>query len=82
MVNQHKDLQHLSQKLTLLNPKNVLKRGYAIVRGENGVILMHAKTIKNQKEVTNFKKKISNFKFVHNTARFRVVKNPIILTKQ
>ena len=38
----HKHLELLSQKLAVLNPDNILQRGYALIRAESGTIIRDA----------------------------------------
>lgn len=41
---QHKNLDHLKRSLSLLDPQNVLQRGYAIVYNQEGKIVKSSKT--------------------------------------
>jgi exodeoxyribonuclease VII large subunit len=43
---------YLRQKLATLDPHNVLKRGYALVRSENGEIIRSVSSLKSEQELS------------------------------
>lgn len=50
LTNEHRELQHLEQQLRLLNPSNILKRGFSITL-VNGKPLLHASDVNPGDEV-------------------------------